>query len=240
MVTNEYDGSVQHLADLVLSEIRNVLGTINTNSVWQLVNAIMEANRIVLCAGGRMGIVSSTFAMRLAHLGFQCHMFDEPTTPGVGEDDLLIFSSGSGETQTIYDVLVLAKEAGVRIVATGRSDFPNQVNNSLGFPGIFRGALDVRASAITDEMCIAASLELAACARDRGINEEYLIPTMDDWEVYPRIAVAVGMKAFEQGLAATPLTRDELFRTAEDIIKRSREESQTLMREGFIPPPDPA
>jgi len=115
MVTNEYDGSVQHLADLVLSEIRNVLGTINTNSVWQLVNAIMEANRIVLCAGGRMGIVSSTFAMRLAHLGFQCHMFDEPTTPGVGEDDLLIFSSGSGETQTIYDVLVLAKEAGVRI-----------------------------------------------------------------------------------------------------------------------------
>jgi len=115
MVTNEYDGSVQHLADLVLSEIRNVLGTINTNSVWQLVNAIMEANRIVLCAGGRMGIVSSTFAMRLAHLGFQCHMFDEPTTPGVGEGDLLIFSSGSGETQTIYDVLVLAKQAGVRI-----------------------------------------------------------------------------------------------------------------------------
>ncbi len=115
MVTNEYDGAVQYLADQVLSEIRNVLGTINTNSVWQLVNAIMEANRIVLCAGGRMGIVSSTFAMRLAHLGFQCHMFDEPTTPGVGEDDLLIFSSGSGETQTIYDVLVLAKEAGVRI-----------------------------------------------------------------------------------------------------------------------------
>ena len=62
-----------------------------------------------------MGIVSSTFAMRLVHLGFQCHMFDEPTTPGVGEGDLLIFSSGSGETQTIYDVLVLAKKAGVRI-----------------------------------------------------------------------------------------------------------------------------
>ncbi len=133
-----------------------------------------------------------------------------------------------------------AKEAGARIVATGRSDFPNQVNNSLGFPGIFRGALDVRASAITDEMCIAASRELAACARDRGISEEYLIPTMDDWEVYPRIAVAVGMKAVEQGLAATPLTRDELSRTAEAIIRRSREESQALMREGFIPLPEPA
>ena len=128
-----------------------------------------------------------------------------------------------------------AKEAGARIVATGRSDFPNQINNSLGFPGIFRGALDVRASAITDEMCIAASRELASCARDRGISEEYLIPTMDDWEVYPRIAVAVGMKAVEQGLAATPLSRDELSQTAEAIIRRSREEALTLMGEGFIP-----
>jgi malate dehydrogenase (oxaloacetate-decarboxylating) len=127
-----------------------------------------------------------------------------------------------------------AKEAGARIVATGRSDFPNQINNSLGFPGIFRGALDVRASAITDEMCIAASRELASCARDLGISEEYLIPTMEDWEVYPRIAVAVGMKAVEQGLAATPLSRDELFRTAEAIISRSREEALTLMREGYI------
>ena len=127
-----------------------------------------------------------------------------------------------------------AKEAGARIVATGRSDFPNQVNNSLGFPGIFRGALDVRASAITDEMCIAASLELASCARDRGINEEHLIPTMDEWEVYPRVAVAVGMKAVEQGLAATPLSRDELVNTVETIIKRARGESQSLMEEGFI------
>ncbi|MEA1928954.1 MAG: NADP-dependent malic enzyme [Candidatus Auribacterota bacterium] len=128
-----------------------------------------------------------------------------------------------------------AKEAGARIVATGRSDFPNQINNSLGFPGIFRGALDVRASAITDEMCIAASRELAACARDKGINEEYLIPTMDEWEVYPRVAVAVGMKAVEQGIAATPFSREELSRNVEEIIKRSREEALTLMKEGYIP-----
>lgn len=127
-----------------------------------------------------------------------------------------------------------AKEAGARIVATGRSDFPNQVNNSLGFPGIFRGALDVRASSITDEMCIAAARELALCACDQGINEEYLIPTMDNWEVYPRIAAAVGMKAVEQGLASHPFTREELFQTAEFIIRRSRESAETLMREGFI------
>jgi malate dehydrogenase (oxaloacetate-decarboxylating) len=79
-----------------------------------------------------------------------------------------------------------AKEAGARIVATGRSDFPNQVNNSLGFPGIFRGTLDVMAFTITDEMCIAAAEELARCAEDIGMSEEYLIPTMDEWEVFPR------------------------------------------------------
>jgi len=65
-----------------------------------------------------------------------------------------------------------AKDAGARIVATGRSDFPNQVNNSLGFPGIFRGTLDVMARTITDEMCIAASYELAKCAEDKGYHEE--------------------------------------------------------------------
>lgn len=115
MDARETAASVQSLADQVLSEIRQVLGTINTESVQQLANAIMGANRIVLCAGGRMGIVSSAFAMRLVHLGFQSHMFDAPTTPAVGKDDLLIFSSGSGETQTVYDVLVLAKQAGARI-----------------------------------------------------------------------------------------------------------------------------
>ena len=63
-----------------------------------------------------------------------------------------------------------AKAAGARIVATGRSDFPNQVNNSLGFPGIFRGALDVRARTITDEMCLAAAEALAGAAPDGGMN----------------------------------------------------------------------
>ena len=87
-----------------------------------------------------------------------------------------------------------AKEAGARIIATGRSDFPNQVNNSLGFPGIFRGALDVRARTITDEMCIAAAMEIAKTAEDRGLTETHIVPTMDEWEVFPREAVAVGMK----------------------------------------------
>ncbi len=131
-----------------------------------------------------------------------------------------------------------AKEAGARIVATGRSDFPNQVNNSLGFPGIFRGALDVRATTITDEMCIAASNELAKVAQDHGISEDYIVPTMDEWEVFPREAVAVGSKGIEQGVARKKIPADERFKIAAAIIKEARDQVQMLMRENFIIDPD--
>src|SRR5438093_12768377 len=73
-----------------------------------------------------------------------------------------------------------AKEAGARIVATGRSDFPNQVNNSIGFPAIFRGTLDVRAKMISDEMCIAAAGEIAKVAEEKGLNEDRIIPSISD------------------------------------------------------------
>jgi malate dehydrogenase (oxaloacetate-decarboxylating) len=127
-----------------------------------------------------------------------------------------------------------AIDAGARIVATGRSDFPNQVNNSLGFPGIFRGTLDVMAKTITDEMCIEAARELARVAEDKGIRDDYLIPTMDEWEVFPREAVAVGMKAIEQGVARLNLSRDELLAKSSATIKRAREETESMMKEGFI------
>ncbi|MCF8885451.1 MAG: NADP-dependent malic enzyme [Aigarchaeota archaeon] len=130
-----------------------------------------------------------------------------------------------------------AKEAGARIVATGRSDFPNQVNNSLGFPGIFRGALDVRARTITDEMCLAAANELAKVAEEKGLSEDYIIPTMEDWEVYPREAAAVGMKAMEQGVARVKYSRDELLEMAYEKIRAAREMVKLLMKEGFILPP---
>ena len=128
-----------------------------------------------------------------------------------------------------------AKEAGARVIATGRSDFPNQVNNSLGFPGIFRGTLDVRARTITDPMCIAAANELAACAREKGLSEDYIVPTMDEWEVYPREAAAVGLKAQEVGVATLNLTRTQLLDTAKSIIKRSRDMTQNSMKLGYIP-----
>ena len=115
-----------------------------------------------------------------------------------------------------------AKEAGASVVATGRSDFPNQVNNSIGFPAIFRGTLDVMARTITDEMCIAAAVELARCAEDKGISEDHLLPTMDEWEVFPREAVAVAKKAMEQGVARLKLSEKELFDMAETKIRRAQ------------------
>jgi len=131
-----------------------------------------------------------------------------------------------------------AKEAGARIVATGRSDFPNQVNNSLGFPGIFRGALDIRAIKITDEMCIEAAKELAKVAEDNGLHEDYIIPNMDQWEVFPREAVAVGSKGIEQGVARVKTPAEKRFEQAEEIIRKARAEVQLMMKEKFIIDPD--
>ncbi|MCL2148403.1 MAG: NADP-dependent malic enzyme [Methanomassiliicoccaceae archaeon] len=133
-----------------------------------------------------------------------------------------------------------AKENGVKIFATGRSDFPNQVNNSMGFPAIFRGVLDVRAKTITDEMCIAAAEELAKCAEEKGIHEEYIVPTMSEIEPFPREAVAVAMKAQEQGIARLKLSRQELFDRADFIIRRSRAVTDQMMKSGYIADPLPA
>jgi malate dehydrogenase (oxaloacetate-decarboxylating) len=129
-----------------------------------------------------------------------------------------------------------AKEGGAKIVATGRSDFPNQVNNSLGFPGIFRGTLDVRAKTITDEMVFAAAEALANQSGD-DLDEEHILPGMDDWEVFPKEAAAVGMKAQEQGIAQLEKSYDELLEQAHSIIKRSRDLTTMMMNENFIPEP---
>ncbi|MFI5398017.1 MAG: NADP-dependent malic enzyme [Candidatus Binatia bacterium] len=133
-----------------------------------------------------------------------------------------------------------AKEAGARIVATGRSDFPNQVNNSLGFPGIFRGTLDVRARTISDGMAIAAAHELARCAEERGLDEARITPGMDEWEVVPRIAVATALKAQEEGIARLSKTRDQLYQDACAIIGKARNATRLLMSEGLIASPSPS
>lgn len=130
-----------------------------------------------------------------------------------------------------------AKEAGIRIFGTGRSDFPNQVNNSIGFPGIFRGTLDVRAKTISDEMHIAAAYAIASVAEEKGLREDYVVPTMEDYEVFIKEAVAVATKAMEQGLAKLKLSKTEIEERARDIINRARAETKCLIEKGFIKEP---
>jgi len=129
-----------------------------------------------------------------------------------------------------------ARESGARIVGTSRGDFPNQINNSLVFPGIFRGVLDVRASTITDEMAIAAAGEIAAYQAQRELDEEHIVPTVNDWEVFPREAAAVGVQAQEQGLAGLALSREELLNTARQKIQHAQDMTRFMMDRGLIPP----
>jgi len=86
-------------------------------------------------------------------------------------------------------------------------------------------------------MCIAAARELAKCAEDKGLSEDYIIPSMAEWEVFPREAVAVGMQAIEEGVARVTMSARDLYRTAEAKIKEAREQAHVLMKEGIIPPP---
>jgi malate dehydrogenase (oxaloacetate-decarboxylating) len=88
-----------------------------------------------------------------------------------------------------------------RIIATGRSDYPNQINNVLCFPGIFRGALDAGAPAITEEMKLAAAKGIAAVVTDEDLNEDYIIPSVFDRDVAPAVAAAVVAEAKAAGIA---------------------------------------
>jgi len=129
-----------------------------------------------------------------------------------------------------------AKEAGAKIVGTGRSDFPNQVNNSIGFPAIFRGVLDVGARTITDKMCVVAAESLAKFAEERGINEDDICPRMNEQEAYIREAVDVGMEAQREGIASITISREELHKKAELMIRSAKETQDALVKAGCIAP----
>ena len=112
--------------------------------------------------------------------------------------DPIIFAMANPTPEIMPD---LAKQGGARVVATGRSDFPNQINNVLVFPGIFRGALDVRAKNITEEMKMAASRAIASLVTSEELNEDYIIPSPFDKRVCSVVAKEVGRVAREQGIA---------------------------------------
>lgn len=101
----------------------------------------------------------------------------------------------------LEEVKIVTSEAGAAVVSTGRSDFPNQVNNVLCFPGLFRGALDVRASDINDEMKIAAAYAIAGLVDDSELNEEYILPAAFDPRVKDAVSKAVAEAARKSGVA---------------------------------------
>lgn len=112
--------------------------------------------------------------------------------------DAIIFACANPTPEIFPDE---AKEAGAAVIATGRSDFPNQINNVLAFPGIFRGTFDVRASDINEEMKMAASMALAGLVSDEELNAEYIIPKAFDPRVGEAVAKAVAQAARDSGVA---------------------------------------
>lgn len=115
-----------------------------------------------------------------------------------------------------------AKKGGAIVIGTGRSDFPNQINNVLAFPGIFRGALDVQASEINEEMKIAASKAIADIINEDELNEDYILPHAFDLRVAPNVAAAVAKAAIESGVAKkTDITPEWVYEHSKEILENN-------------------
>lgn len=128
-----------------------------------------------------------------------------------------------------------AKAAGAFIVATGRGDFPNQVNNSVCFPGILKGALLVRARKITDGMAIRCAHSIADYSEKKGIDSEHIVVTMEDPDVFAVEAADVAMQAIKEGVARVTLDWKTVHDLAAADIDQARKASKMLMDRGFIP-----
>lgn len=130
--------------------------------------------------------------------------------------DPILFAMANPEPEIMPDE---AKEAGAKVIGTGRSDFPNQVNNVLAFPGIFRGALDVRATRINEKMKVAAAEAIASLISDKERNENYVIPGPFDPRVAPTVAASVAKAAMDSGVARIQVDPEE-------VAERTRQLSQ--------------
>jgi malate dehydrogenase (oxaloacetate-decarboxylating) len=129
-----------------------------------------------------------------------------------------------------------ARAAGAAVVATGRGDFPNQVNNSLIFPCVFRGVLDARARSIPDEIVIAAAQELAHFVSVRGLNDQHILPTMDEREVFPHVAAAVAECSVKLGIARVQASREEFYEQARRLMARPAALTEALQKSGLVDP----
>lgn len=146
--------------------------------------------------------------------------------------DPIVFACANPEPEIWPDD---ATAAGARIVATGRGDYPNQVNNALCFPAVFRGVLDVRARAITDSMALVAAQELARCTAESGISAARIVPRLDEVAFVARVAAAVGVQAQRDGVAALAADHAVLRSRAQRVIDQARASIDVLMQAGELP-----
>jgi len=246
----------QGTAAITLAGVINALKLVGKemNEVTYAVIGSGAANialvRVLLRAGVPAGNVIMVDSCGILHAGREDLVANKESNPYKWEYACKTNAEGrTGDAAAAIegtDVLVAASKPGPDTIkkewleTMNKEAIANQVNNSIGFPGIFRGTLDVFAKTITDEMAIAAAYAIAKTAEDKGLHEEYIVPTMMETEVFINEAVAVGLKAIEQGLARRVLSEDQLCEEAEIKIRRAQEETKILMREGHISPPPEA
>lgn len=139
-------------------------------------------------------------------------------------DDPIIFAMANPVPEIDPDT---AKKAGARIVGTGRSDYPNQINNVLAFPGVLRGALDVRATDINEKMKVAAAYALSEIIPDEELNEDYIIPKPFDPRVAPSVAKAVAKAAIESGVARIKVSPEEIASRTVELVKKANRKNIT-------------
>lgn len=131
-------------------------------------------------------------------------------------DDAIVFVEANPVPEILPED---ALEAGAKIIATGRSDYPNQINNVLGFPAVFRGALDVSAKTINDKMIVAAAEALARVAEEKGLKPDYIIPKATDPDWAPEEAAAVAKAAMESGVARRKVNIDEVKENTKKLVE---------------------
>jgi malate dehydrogenase (oxaloacetate-decarboxylating) len=174
-------------------------------------------------AGADVLIAASTPAPGLIH----------PDWIGTMSPDPIVFALANPDPEIWPQI---AKDAGAGIVATGRSDFPNQVNNSLIFPPVFRGVLDAHAKGIPDLLALEAAQSLAAGAKVKGLTRDHILPTMAEESIFPEMAANVAMKAVELGIARTKRSRGEFLALAQARMARPKELARVLLKSGLLPP----
>ena len=135
-------------------------------------------------------------------------------------EDPMIFAMANPIPEIMPDE---ARAAGAKVIATGRSDFPNQINNVLAFPGVFRGALDARATDINEEMKLAAAYAISGIITDEELEPEYVIPAPFDERVAPAVAASVAEAAESSGVARMKVSPEEISSRTYELVRRVRE-----------------